>query len=70
MSIFADNTDHRLEITVEDDRKYMKHIIGLSDNVTYVIEDLNLGENDVSRYHYTIMFNPGMWCPVDAEVND
>lgn len=70
MSIYSDNTDHQLEITVESDGEYQKHIIGLSDNVTYVIEDLNLGANDVSQYHYTINFNPKMWIPVDADVID
>ena len=63
MSIKADTVDNQLEITVEDDGKYQKHFIGLSDNVTYVVEDLNLGENDVSQYHYTINFNPKMWIP-------
>lgn len=70
MSIYADNTDNQLEITVEDNGTYQKHFIGLSDNVTYVVEDLNLGENDVSQYHYTINFNPNMWLPVDVDVID
>jgi hypothetical protein len=70
MSIKSDNTDHQLEITVEDDGKYQKHFIGLSDNVTYVVEDLNLGENDVSQYHYTINFNPKMWLPVNVDIID
>ena len=70
MSIYADNTDNQLEITVEDNGTYQKHFIGLSDNVTYVVEDLNLGENNVSQYHYTINFNPKMWLPVDVDVID
>ncbi len=70
LSIMADTDDNQLEITVEDDGTYQKHIIGLSDNVTYVIEDLNLGANDVSNYRYTINFNPKMWIPVDAETID
>lgn len=67
MSIYADTTDNQLEITVSDDGKYQKHIIGLSDNVTYVVEDLNLGENDVQAYRYTIIYNPKMWLPVDIK---
>ena len=67
MSVYADTEDNQLEIVVEDSGTYTKHIIGLSDNVTYVVEDLNLGSNDVSKYHYTINFNPKMWVPVDAE---
>lgn len=67
MSIYADTTDNQLEITVSDDGKYQKHIIGLSDNVTYVVEDLNLGENDVQAYRYTIIYNPKMWLPIDIK---
>ena len=67
MSVYADTEDNQLEIVVEDSGTYTKHIIGLSDNVTYVVEDLNLGSNDVSKYHYTINFNPKMWVPVDVE---
>lgn len=67
MSIYADTTDNQLEITVSDNGTYQKHIIGLSDNVTYVVEDLNLGENDVKSYKYTIIYNPKMWLPIDAK---
>lgn len=67
MSIKADTTDNQLEIIVEDDGKYVKHFVGLSDNVTYVIEDLNLGDNEVSKYKYTLNFNPKMWLPVNVE---
>lgn len=70
MSIKADTTDNQLEIIVEDDGRYTKHFIGLSDNVTYVVEDLNLGENEVSNYHYTLNYNPEMWLPVDVETID
>ena len=54
MSITADTADNQLEVIVEDDGDYVKHFVGLSDNVTYVIEDLNLGDNDVSKYCYTL----------------
>lgn len=67
MSIYADTNDDQLEIIVEDNGTYCKHIIGLSDNVTYIVEDLNLGDNAVSKYQYTIIFNPNMWYPVDAQ---
>lgn len=70
LSIEADDVDNQLEITVEDNGTYVKHFIGLSDNVTYVIEDLNLGANDVSQYRYTINFNPKMWLPVNVETID
>ena len=67
MSIKADKDDNQLEITVSDNGKYQKHIIGLSDNVTYVVEDLNLGENEVSAYRYTIIYNPKMWLPLEVK---
>ena len=70
MSITADMEDNQLEVIVEDDGTYVKHFIGLSDNVTYVIEDLNLGDNDVSKYRYTLNFNPDMWLPINVEYID
>jgi len=70
MSIAADTMDNQLEIIVEDDGTYVKHFVGLSDNVTYVVEDLNLGENAVQKYKYTLNFNPNMWIPVKADVID
>lgn len=69
MSITADTNDNQLEVIVEDDNgKYKKHFIGLSDNVTYVVEDVTDG--DVSKYHYTLNFNPKMWIPVDVDYID
>lgn len=68
MSITADTGDNQLEIIVEnDDDTYVKHFVGLSNNVTYVIEDLNLGKNDVEKYKYTLNFNPDMWIPIEVE---
>lgn len=69
MSITADVSDNQLEVIVEDDNgKYKKHFIGLSDNVTYVVEDITDG--DVSKYHYTLNFNPKMWVPIDVKKID
>ena len=71
MSITADTSDNQLEIIVEnDDGTYAKHFVGLSDNVTYTIEDLNLGENEVEKYKYTLNFNPKMWIPLEVETID
>lgn len=71
MSITADTADNQLEIIVENDNgSYVKHFVGLSDNVTYVVEDLNLGENEVSKYKYTLNFNPKMWIPVEVDTID
>ena len=71
MSITADINDNQLEIIVEnDDGNYTKHFVGLSDNVTYTVEDLNLGANDVEKYKYTLNFNPNMWLPVEVDTID
>lgn len=70
MSITPDTSDNQLEIIVEDDGTYVKHFIGLSDNVTYVVEDLNLRANEVSKYKYMLNFNPNMWIPINVETID
>lgn len=62
MSINADTKDKQLEIVVENAKnKYQKHIIGLSDNVSYVVEDVDVP--NVSKYKYEINYNPKMWVP-------
>lgn len=59
-----EDTGSQLSIIVADeDGTYKKHIIGLSDNVTYTLEDLSC--NHVSAYRYNIWFNPKMWLPVE-----
>lgn len=69
MSIEADTTDNQLEVIVETENgTYKKHFIGLSDNVTYVVEDIT--EGNVDKYNYTINFNPNMWWPYDIETVD
>ena len=68
MSIKADTAEKQLEIVVEDNGKYQKHIIGLSDNVSYVVQDLDV--KDVDKYHYSINFNPKMWVPVAPTYSD
>lgn len=69
MSIQPDTTEKQLEIIVEDEKgEYKKHFIGLSDNVTYVVEDITSGK--VNKYKYTLNFNPKMWIPVEADVID
>lgn len=69
MSITADTADNQLEIVVEDnDGGYKKHFIGLSDNVTYVVEDITA--KDVDNYKYALNFNPKMWLPLTIETID
>lgn len=69
MSIEADMVDEQLEVIVETENgTYKKHFIGLSDNVTYVVEDIT--EGNVDKYNYTINFNPNMWWPYSIETVD
>jgi len=68
-SITADRGDDQLEIITEHQKgQYSKQIIGLSDNVTYIVEDLEITGTD--PYHYIINFNPNMWIPVTDDVID
>ena len=69
MSLYVDSSESQLEITVEDEKgAYKKHFIGLSDNVTYTVEDVT--DNYVDNYRYTLNFNPNMWFPVGVEIID
>ena len=62
MSIQPDIDENQLEVIVElQEGLYKKHFIGLSDNVTYVVEDLEV--DNVDQYSYTLNFNPKMWIP-------
>lgn len=52
-----DDKDRQLEVTCKTGADtYKKHFLGLSDNVTYVVEQVE-GAN-VSRYHYRVIFKP------------
>ena len=44
---------------------YKKHFLGLSDNVTYFVEQLQ--PNTASVYHYRVVFKPASIIP-DVEV--
>jgi hypothetical protein len=47
----------QLEVTCKiADDAYKKHFLGLSDNVTYFVEQLEA--KDVSAYHYQVRFRP------------
>jgi hypothetical protein len=48
---------HQLEVTCKDGRSdYKKHFLGLSDNVTYLVQQMEAA--DVSVYHTRITFKP------------
>lgn len=68
-SIKADTTDNQLELTCKTGPSaYKKHYLGLSDNVTYFAEQL--GEADVSVYHYKVIFKPQSIIPdIDFETS-
>lgn len=49
--------------------QYKKHFLGLSDNVTYFVEQLETA--DVSRYHYRVLFRPEAILPeIDLEAGE
>ena len=57
---------NRLEVIVKTGKKsYKKHYLGLSDNVTYFVEQLEPVEAD--PFHYRVIFRPTTIIP-DVEV--
>lgn len=62
----ANSAENEIEVIVEDENgNYQKHFIGLSDNVTYIVEQK--GYKNVENYKYTLNYNPKMWIPVKIE---
>lgn len=56
-SIKVDTMDHQLEVVMKtSETTYKKHFLGLSDNVTYFVEQLDPAEE--SAYHCKILFKP------------
>ena len=65
-SINADTFDGQLEVTVKTGHEeYKKHYLGLSDNVTYFVEQIDSA--NVDPYHYKVIFKPSVIVP-DIEV--
>lgn len=65
-SINVDESENQLEVTVEnDDDSYSKHFVGLNDVTTYTVVDID--NNYVDKYKFTINYNPNMWIPVGFE---
>jgi len=51
-----------LEVTCKvADNQYKKHYLGLSDNVSYFVEQLE--SSDVSVFHYRVIFKPEVIVP-------
>lgn len=56
-SITKDNGDAQLEVTCKTgDGEYKKHYLGISDNITYFVEQLDPAS--VDTYHYKVQFRP------------
>lgn len=59
----------RLNIIVETDKgKYQKHIVNLTNNNMYIVEDL--GGAEVNKYKYEINYLPKMIQPFDIVTKD
>ena len=68
-SIKADTYDGQLELTCKTSpTTYKKHFLGLSDNVTYFVEQLEPSQVDV--YRYRVIFRPESIIPdIDLETS-
>lgn len=61
-SIHKDNQDKQLEVTCKTGpNEFKKHFLGISDNVTYVAEQLEPSSQSV--YHYRVIFKPESIAP-------
>ena len=69
-SIKADGKDGQLEVTCKTgDTSYKKHFLGLSDNVTYFVEQLEPAK--ASAYHYKVIFKPQTILPdIDLKMSN
>src|SRR3990167_10808619 len=53
------DTNKQLSVTCKTgDMQYKKHFLGLSDNVTYFVEQIE--SKNVSAYHYKVIFKPSV----------
>lgn len=58
------NNDPPKELSVTckvGEGQYKKHFLGLSDNVTYFVEQVDA--KNVSKYHYKVIFKPSVIVP-------
>jgi hypothetical protein len=61
-NIEADTQDNQLEVIVKVGKnEYYKHFLGLSDNVTYFVEQLT--PSTVSPYYYKVIIRPEAMIP-------
>lgn len=65
-SIDTDSADNQLEVTCKvGEDSYQKHFLYLSNEITYVVEQLDYSE--VSKYDYEIVFKPESIIPIKIE---
>ena len=65
-SIKADAADAQLEVTCKTgEKEYKKHFLGLSDNVSYLVEQTEPAQ--VGVYQYRVIFKPTVIVP-DVDV--
>lgn len=62
ISIHVDNAEKQLEILEKKGKTYKKHFIGLSDNTSYLVEDLT-GNKNSDTNHFKITYNPSVVIP-------
>lgn len=60
-SIQADTRDGQLEVTCKTDDGFKKHYLGLSDNVSYFVEQVDAER--VSASNYRVVFKPQVIVP-------
>ena len=65
-SINEDSEDSQLEVTCKiGEKKYQKHFLKETTEVTYIVEQLEY--NEVSKYNYEILFRPEAIVPIEIK---
>lgn len=65
-SVETNNTAKRLELTCKvGEEKYKVHYFGLSDNTSYIVEQMEWQE--ANKYKYKIVFKPDSIIPIEFD---
>lgn len=65
-SVETNNTANRLELTCKTgEEKYKVHYFGLSDNTSYIVEQMEWQE--ANKYKYKIVFKPDSIIPIEFD---
>lgn len=69
-SITKDKEDNQLEVTCKTgEDEYKKHFLGISDNVTYFVEQMDA--SSVDTFHYKVAFRPETLLPdIDLQTSE